>query len=328
MRVGRRRWAIAVPLAGVAAAASAVLAPGSAPGVAAAVPPPASRPTTQPAPAGVGRQGHHDPVLPPPLPPVGPPPASQPATAAVVVPPVPKPQPATAPATQPAVAPPAPAVTVTPAVPVPDPVAYWAGLAAGRRVRQRLAEDGRGFDDLAVLKGFIDGLADHETAYPRADVQAAADQLQANVLQRRAERRSADEPAFRRLADDDQQRSRDLLAVNAKLVGVRVRPDGVQVRVLRDGTGRPVAGAKVIAARLSVSLADGTLLAAADPAGPARLALADCLPALADAARDMRVGDRWQVVLPPERAYGLAGNPPMVGPNQALAYELEVVEAQ
>ena len=211
-------------------------------------------------------------------------------------------------------------------MPIPDPVAYWAGLVAGRRIRERLAEDGRGLDDLVVLKGVIDGLADHDPAYPRADVQAAVDELQANVLQRRAEKRAADDPAFRRLADDEATRSRDLLAENAKLAGVRTLPDGVEVRVLHDGTGRPVASAKVVTARLTVSLADGTLVAATTE--PARLVLADVLPALADAARGMRVGDRWQVVLPPDKAYGLAGNPPMIGPNQAIAYDVEVVDAE
>ena len=112
-----------------------------------------------------------------------------------------------APATQPLVP-----LPVTAALPIPDPVAYWAGLVAGRRIHARLAEDGRGFDDLMVLKGVIDGLADRDPAYARADVQAAVDQVQANVLQRRAEKHAADDPAFRRSADDNAARSRDLLA--------------------------------------------------------------------------------------------------------------------
>ncbi len=280
-------------------------------------------PATQPV---APRPVHHDPVLPPPLAP----PASQPTTAtappppkpAVVAPP-PLPKPVPPPASQPA-----PPITTTAPLPIPDPVSYWAGLVAGRRIRARLAEDGRGFDDMVVLKGVIDGLADGNPAYPRADVQAAVDQLQANVLQRRAEKRAAEEPAFRRLADDNAQRTRDLLAQNAKLPDVRVRPDGVQVRTLHDGTGRPVAAAKAIIARLTVSLADGTLIAAADPARPAKLVLADALPALSDAARTMRVGDRWQVVLPSDKAYGLAGDPPMIGPNQALTYDVEVVDVE
>ena len=308
MRVGRR-WAIGLATTAVAATTALAASPAT------------SRPTTQPAPVELTpatppspRRGRREPVLPPPLP-------TQTATTATAPS---TPRPATAPTTAPATQP----VTVTPAVPIPDPVAYWAGLVAGHRIRERLAEDGRGFDDLVVLKGFIDGLSDHDPAFARADVQAAADQVQANVLQRRAEKRCADDPAFRRLADDNQQRSRDLLAENAKLAGVRALPDGVQVRVLHDGTGRPVAAAKAVTARLSVSLADGTLVAAADPNRPVRLVLSELLPAVVDATRDMRVGDRWQVMLPPDKAYGLAGNPPMIAPNQALAYDIELLDAQ
>ncbi len=310
MRAGRpaaAAWAAAVLGATVAVAAPTTV-----------------RPTTQPAdappetvpPAAARRP---PPVLPPPLPP----PASQPAKpAAASRPPATAAVPPPPPASQPV------ALPSTPAVPIPDAVAYWAGLATGRRLRERLGEDGRAYDNLLVLKGVIDGLADREAAFPRADVQAAADQLQANVLQRRAERRCADSPAYRRLADDNAQHSRDLLAENAKLVGVRARPDGVQVRVLHEGTGRPVGpAAKAVSARLSVSLADGTLVAGADPAGPAKVVLSDVLPALSDAVREMRAGDRWRIVLPADKAYGLAGNPPLVGPNQALAYDVEVVDA-
>ena len=297
-----------------------------------AAPVPSTRPAAQPPEVAPPppRPVRREPVLPPPLPQSPPPPASRPtttATAAVVPPPHPPspPPPTTAPASPPA-SQPAVSVAATAATPIPDPVAYWAGHVAGRRIRERLAEDGRGFDDLMVLRGMIDGLSDHEPAYRRAEVQAAADQLQSNVLQRRAERRVADDPSFRRLADDNAVRSRELLAGNAKLVGVRTLPDGVQVRVLHDGTGRPVGAAKAVTARLSVALADGTLISASPD--PVHLVLADVLPAVVDAARGMRVGDRWQVLLPPEKAYGLSGAPPVIGPNQALSFDVEVVDAE
>jgi FKBP-type peptidyl-prolyl cis-trans isomerase len=266
------------------------------------------------------------------MPPTTPPPASQPTTTSATEPTKPPAVPPPAPAPSPKVAPPAsqpaPAISATAALPIPDPVAYWAGLTAGRRIRARLMEDGRGFDDTVVLKGVIDGLTDRDPAYPRAAVQAAVDQLQANVLERRAEKRAADDPAFRRLAEDNGQHTRDLLAENAKLPDVKIRPDGVQVRILHDGTGRPVAAARSATLKLTVSLLDGTLIAAGDPARPSKVELADALPALVETLRTMRVGDRWQIVVPPEKGYGLAGDPPMIGPNQAVAYDVELVDAE
>ena len=260
MRRGRRRTA------GVGAIALMGMAAG-----------PASRPASQPAsqpavppPVVVVR---HEPVIPPPLPVTRPAtaPAVEPARVAVRPPPA-----ATAPA------------GVAPLV-VPDPVAYGAGYAAGRRVRQRLSEDGLTFDQLTVVQGVIDALADKDAKYAAADTRAAVEQVAAAVLQRRAERRAADDPAFRRLADDNAAHSAAVLAENARRVGVRIQPDGVQVQVVHGGTGRPVGAAPVAVARLSVELADGTGLAIGE--APARLALAEVLPALASTVRTMRVGD-------------------------------------
>jgi FKBP-type peptidyl-prolyl cis-trans isomerase FklB len=324
----RRPWAIG----GLAVAAG--LSAASPPRLPAGAAPP---PTTQPAPVAPPAGGHRTVVLPPPLQPQPTPPpanASQPAATTAAMPTVPvhpPPPPATAPvppppATQPA--PPAPAaLTGTPPVPIPDAVAYWAGLQAGRELRERLADDGSGFDEGSVIKGLIDGLSNREPAVDRFTAQALLDQLEANVLQRRAEKRAADDPAFRRLADDNGGASAAVLAENAKRVGVRVLPDGVQLEPLRAaGTGRPVAAARSVTVRLSVSLADGTLVAAEGP--PTKLVLGDALPALVDALRPMRVGDKWRILLPPDKAYGLAGRPPLIGPNQAVAYDVELMEAQ
>jgi FKBP-type peptidyl-prolyl cis-trans isomerase len=37
------------------------------------------------------------------------------------------------------------------------------------------------------------------------------------------------------------------------------------------------------------------------------------------------VGSRWQVVIPPDLAYGLKGAGP-IGPNQTLIFDIELIE--
>ena len=34
----------------------------------------------------------------------------------------------------------------------------------------------------------------------------------------------------------------------------------------------------------------------------------------------------WQVFLPPELAFGVRGDPPMIGPNEALQFDLRLVQ--
>jgi len=40
----------------------------------------------------------------------------------------------------------------------------------------------------------------------------------------------------------------------------------------------------------------------------------------------MHVGDRWRVVIPPQLAYGEHGALPRIGPNEALVFEIELLD--
>ena len=221
-----------------------------------------------------------------------------------------------------------PAATTQPG-PIDDRVAYAIGYSAGRRSHDRVHDDGRTANDLLVLKGFIDGLDDHDPAYPRQEVQTAFGEFQLYTQQHRAEKLYAENPAFRKRADDDQQKSRQLLDQNAEIAGVEVRPDGVQQQLLVSGTGRLVGNAHTVMLRnLRVCLPDGTLIKATEADKPESFDIADALPALSDAMRAMRVGTKVRVWLPPDKAYGLIGKPPVIGPNQAVGYEFELVNAE
>jgi FKBP-type peptidyl-prolyl cis-trans isomerase len=213
--------------------------------------------------------------------------------------------------------------------PIDDKVGYGIGYAAGRRIHDRLEEDGRTADQLQILRGVIDGLADRDPAYNPQDVQAAFTDFQAYTLQRRAEKMYAENPAFRKRADENLQKSHAILDQNAEMAGVDVRPDGVQVQVLTAGNGKVIGNAKSITMKsLRVSLADGTLVKSTDADQTEKFGAGDALPGLMDALRGMKIGTKARVWLPPDKAYGLTGKPPAIGPNQAMEYEFELVNAE
>jgi FKBP-type peptidyl-prolyl cis-trans isomerase len=256
----------------------------------------------------------HEPVGPPPL--VTPAPTTQPVTEPVVArQPTPTPPPPVPPATQPG--------------PVDDRVAYAIGYSAGRRIHDRLTEDGRTANDLMVMRGVLDGLSDRDPAFAKSDVLDAFAEFQAYTQQRRAEKLYADNPSFRKHADENLQKSRALLDQNAEMAGVEVRPDGVQCQLTTPGTGRVVANAKTIGMKhLRISLADGTLVKQSEGDQVESLAAADLLPALINELRGMKVGSKCRIWLPPDKAYGLAGRSPVIGPNQAVEYEFEITSAE
>jgi FKBP-type peptidyl-prolyl cis-trans isomerase FklB len=50
------------------------------------------------------------------------------------------------------------------------------------------------------------------------------------------------------------------------------------------------------------------------------------IPGFREAISMMRVGDRWQVFVPSDLAYGKAGAGGDIGPNETLQFEIELLD--
>lgn len=205
-----------------------------------------------------------------------------------------------------------------------DPkMAYALGLGLGQRVREALIRDGITADNALIIRGMLDGLHDFPSLYPDDEMQAAIAQIEKTIRTRQMEKLMAADPAIKKLAADNLEKSRAQMAHLAKLTDVEELPGGVLVRVINRGEGAFVGNAKWIVGRFEVALADGTVV---DPMSdkPRRFPTLKLPPAVMEAIRPMRVGSRWRIALPPEQAFGLAGKPPTIGPNQALLLDVEL----
>jgi FKBP-type peptidyl-prolyl cis-trans isomerase len=211
---------------------------------------------------------------------------------------------------------------------VDDRTSYSVGFKVGQMLRDRLRAAAVAGDTGVIIKGIIDGLDERDPAYPRVEMDQALAQVEARAHEQQAEQRYATDPAFRKLADDNLARSKAVLEQNAEVAGVEMLPNGVQVQEIKPGDGRVIGNAQFVKAEVEVSLADGTLVRATEPGKPQRVAVSQVLPALVEATRGMRVGAHWRIVVPPDQAFGLVGKPPVIGPNQALRYDVQLVDVE
>ena len=117
------------------------------------------------------------------------------------------------------------------------------------------------------------------------------------------------------------------LAANAAKPGTITRPSGLQYRVLRSGTGKRPGGNDVARIAYAMRLINGTLVDSTTPVLPAAVLVSTLsLAGLAEAVPLMHEGDRWQLVIPPNLAYGPKGGANgAVGPSQVLVMDVTLV---
>ena len=120
------------------------------------------------------------------------------------------------------------------------------------------------------------------------------------------------------------------LAGNAKQPGTILRPSGLQYRILRHGTGKRPGGNDVVRLAYGIRLINGTLVDSTTPVLPSSFAMSSVgLAGLAEALPLMHVGDRWQLAIPSNLAFG--GKGAMNGaipPDQALLMDVTLISAE
>ncbi len=189
-----------------------------------------------------------------------------------------------------------------------DKASYIIGVQTGRNFRKDNIE----VDIDQMARGMRDGLAG--TSRISEDETRKFMTAFMNELKRKS----------RVAAEDNRMKAAAFLQENKTHEGIVTLESGVQYKVLKAGDGKkPSAGDEVVV-NYRGTLLDGTQFDKTDEGKPATIKLASVIPGWKEALTRMPVGSRWQLFIPPERAYGDHGAG-MIGPNQLLEFEVELV---
>ena len=194
-------------------------------------------------------------------------------------------------------------------------LSYAVGWDIGEDIQRRGAE----FDVETIIAAIRDSGAGNDPQVPAEEMVALLTELQQKVRQEQAE-------AFQKLADDNQAAADDFLQKNLSKNGIVALPSGVQYRIIEEGEGsRPgmedtvkvhYRGSKINGHEFDSSFARGV---------PEEFPVNTVLRGWQEVLPLMKTGATWQIFVPPELAFGARGNPP-VGPNEALMFDLKLVE--
>ncbi|MGA3269287.1 MAG: FKBP-type peptidyl-prolyl cis-trans isomerase [Verrucomicrobiota bacterium] len=115
------------------------------------------------------------------------------------------------------------------------------------------------------------------------------------------------------------------LATNKDNPGVITTADGLQYRVITDGTGATPTINDSVMVNYRGTLLNGTEFDSTLKSGqPRMLQVKGVVPGWTEALLHMKVGSKWQLFIPPNLGYGQAGRPG-IPQNSLLIFDLELV---
>jgi FKBP-type peptidyl-prolyl cis-trans isomerase len=119
------------------------------------------------------------------------------------------------------------------------------------------------------------------------------------------------------------------LTANAGKPGTIIRPSGLQYRMVRSGTGKRPGGNDLVRVAYAIRLINGTLVDSTPQVLPTTLAMSSVgLAGLAEALSLMHVGDRWQLAIPSNLAFGgKAASNGAIPANQTLLMDVTLVSS-
>jgi FKBP-type peptidyl-prolyl cis-trans isomerase FklB len=194
-----------------------------------------------------------------------------------------------------------------------------ASYAIGMNIGSSLKRDGLDVDPNIVTQGLKDAMSGTPSKISEADAQQAMTNLRNKVM---AQRQSEQQQA----GDANKKAGDQFLAANKAKPGVVTLPSGLQYTVVKAGTGPKPKATDTVTVNYRGTLIDGTEFDSSQKHGEAAtLGVGQVIKGWTEALQLMPVGSKWQLVIPPDLAYGSNGAGGVIGPNSTLVFDIELL---
>lgn len=122
---------------------------------------------------------------------------------------------------------------------------------------------------------------------------------------------------------------KEFLEVNGKREEVRTTASGLQYEVLEEGNGAQPKPGDSVTVHYTGKLIDGTVFdSSVDRGEPATFGVTQVIPGWVEALQLMKAGSKWRLFIPSELAYGPQGAGGVIGPNQTLIFDVELISVE
>ena len=177
--------------------------------------------------------------------------------------------------------------------------------AIGLQIGTSFHDDEMEINTDSLIAGLKDGLAGAKPQYDEQTLAVAVHRM------------------YQQQLEGARKKNEAYLAENAKAEGVVTLPSGLQYKVLATGSGPSPVATDTVRVNYIGRFINGDTF---DESGetPAEFKVGGVIDGWTEALMRMKVGDKWQLVLPAKLAYGENGRDE-IPPNSTLVFEVELV---
>jgi FKBP-type peptidyl-prolyl cis-trans isomerase len=194
-----------------------------------------------------------------------------------------------------------------------------ASYSYGVDVATRLKQQGIELDVKALNRGIADAYKGDELALSEEERLQAKTTFQTELRDALVKKQA--DVAAKNLAD-----GKAFLEENAKKPGVITTDSGLQYKILTTGDGKQPKSTDMVTTHYKGTLIDGREFDSSIKRGkPASFPVKGVIKGWTEALQLMHVGDKWQLYIPSELAYGETKRSELIQANSTLVFELELL---
>jgi FKBP-type peptidyl-prolyl cis-trans isomerase FklB len=193
--------------------------------------------------------------------------------------------------------------------------------ALGMNLGSSLHKQNVSVDPAILTRGLKDALA--------GKTLLTEDEARATLMEVQSELRKKQQEKMQAAGEANKQEGTAFLAANKGKEGVVTLPDGLQYKILTQGTGPKPTASDSVVCNYRGTLINGTEFDSSYKRGqPATFPVSGVIKGWGEALPLMPVGSKWQLFVPPDLAYAERGAGADIGPNATLIFEVELLSIQ
>jgi FKBP-type peptidyl-prolyl cis-trans isomerase FklB len=197
-------------------------------------------------------------------------------------------------------------------------VSYSIGADLGRNIKKQ----GLDVDINALSKGLQDGFVGGQMLLTDEQMKEVLMNFQKEFIAKRT-------AEMEQVAQKNLDTGKAFLENNKKQPGVVTLADGLQYKIITAGKGDKPGPNDTVTVNYTGKLINGQVFDSSDKQGhPISFQVNQVIKGWTEVLQLMPVGSTWEVYIPAELAYGAQAVGPMIGPNETLIFNIQLLSIE